>query len=573
MRLCFRLVVSGEHFSSRIYSPNGSYGGRERALGGKQGNMILPLTPLRVLDRARRVYGNKVGVVCGKRSFTYSEFIERCMRLAGALRGQGLRSGEPVAFLSYNCHRLLEAYYGVLQAGGVLLPLNIRLAPPEIAFILQDSGARFLFLDRDFIPLAEGIKQRLPGMERFFLLEADEQAPGHSPGWIETRDYDRLLAEASPAPYDFMGVDENSLAELFYTSGTSGDPKGVMLSHRTVYLHALNVLASLRTPDTGVELHTIPLFHANGWGHAHTVTAAGARHVMVRRFDPKQVCELVQKEKVTTFSMVPTMAAALVHYPELARYDLSSLEWLNVGGSASSEDLIQSVEQKLGCKCYASYGLTETSPVLTIAYVKDTLLGASPQERLRRQAMTGHAVVGVELRVVDEKGSEVPRDGQTVGEIVARSDGVMEGYWRRPELTQTAFRDGWLLTGDMAVWDEEGYLLIVDRKKEIIISGGENISSLEVEKALLAHPCIYECAVIAVPDEKWGEVPKALVVLKENASATEQELAGFLRGRLAVYKIPRSFEFLLELPKSGTGKILKRVLREKYWAGQAKRVH
>ena len=292
------------------------------------------------------------------------------MRLAGALRSQGLRPGEMVAFLSYNCHRLLEAYYGVLQAGGVLLPLNIRLAPPEIAFILQDSGARFLFLDRDFIPVAEGIKQQLPEIERFFLLEADVLSPDQAPGWIETRDYDQLLAEASPAPYDFMGVDENSLAELFYTSGTSGDPKGVMLSHRTLYLHALNVLATLRTPDTGVELHTIPLFHANGWGHAHTVTAAGATHVMISRFDPKQVCELVQKEKVTTFSMVPTMAAALVHYPELARYDMSSLEWLMVGGSASSEELIQSVEQKLGCKCYAGYGLTETSPILTIAYVQ-----------------------------------------------------------------------------------------------------------------------------------------------------------------------------------------------------------
>ena len=566
------MLFSGKMLFPDIF-PEWITRGRERAQGGKQRNMILPLTPLRLLDRAQRVYGNKVGVVCAERGFTYSEFFERCMRLAGALRCQGLRPGERVAFLSYNCHRLLEAYYGVLQAGGVLLPLNIRLAPPEIALILQDSGARFLFLDRDFIPLAEGIKQQLTEIERFFLLEADGLFPDQAPDWIETRDYDQLLAEASPAPYDFMGVDENSLAELFYTSGTSGDPKGVMLSHRTVYLHALNLLATLRTPDTGVELHTIPLFHANGWGHAHTVTAAGATHVLMRRFDPKQVCELVQKEKVTTFSMVPTMAAALVHYPELDRYDLSSLEWLNVGGSASSEELIQSVEQRLGCKCYASYGLTETSPVLTIAYVKDTLLGASPQERLRRQAMTGHPVVGVELRVVDEEGREISRDGQTVGEIVARSDGVMEGYWRRPEQTRAAFRDGWLLTGDMAVWDEEGYLLIVDRKKEIIITGGENISSLEVEKVLLAHPGVYECAVIAVPDEKWGEVPKALVVLKENASATEQELTAFLRGRLAVYKIPRSFEFLPELPKSGTGKILKKVLREKYWTGQAKRVH
>ena len=535
--------------------------------------MILPLSPLRFLERAHRIYGKKAGVVCGEHSFTYSEFFDRCMRLAGALRSQGLRPGEPVAFLSYNCHRLLEAYYGVLQAGGVLLPLNIRLASHEVAFILQDSGARLLFLDQDFISLVGGIKQQLTGLDRFFLLEAAGRSSEHAPGWIESRDYDQLLAEASPAPYDFLGVDENSLAELFYTSGTSGQPKGVMLSHRTVYLHALNVLATFQTPDTGVELHTIPLFHANGWGHAHTVTAAGATHVILRRFDPQQVCRLVQKEKVTTFSLVPTMAAALVHYPELARYDLSSLKWLMIGGSASSEELIQSVEQKLGCKCYAGYGLTETSPVLTIAYVKDTLLGASPQEQLRRQAMTGFSAVGVELRIVDETGRNVPRDGRTVGEIVARSDGVMEGYWRRPEQTRAVFRDGWFYTGDMAVWDEEGYLLIVDRKKEIIISGGENISSLEVEKALSAHPGVYECAVIAVPDEKWGELPKALVVLKDNASPTKQELTAFLSKRLARFKIPRSFEFLSELPKSGTGKILKKVLREQYWTGQTKRVN
>ena len=530
--------------------------------------MQLPLTPLRFLERAQRLYGEKTGVICGAERLTFSRLFERCRRLAGALIGMGLKPGERVALLSYNCHRLLEAYYGVLQAKGVLLPLNIRLAPAEIAFILKDSEARFLFLDPDFLPLVEEIRPPLPDETRFFLLEPAEPAPG----WVGPLAYDQLLAQARPAPFDFLEVDENSIAELFYTSGTSGDPKGVMLSHRTVYLHALNVLAIQPMDDRTVQLHTIPLFHANGWGASHTVMAVGGTHVMIRKFDPRQVCQLAQAEKVTSFSMVPTMATALANYQDLARYDLRSLDWVLLGGAAASQELIRAVEEKLGCKCYCGYGLTETSPVLTFSFLKGSQLAFDPQEQLRLQAMTGRPIVGVELRVVDEAGQDVPRDGRTVGEIIARGDGVMEGYWRRPEETRAAFRDGWFLTGDMAVWDAEGSLLIVDRKKEIIISGGENISSLEVEKALGSHPGVYECAVISVPDEMWGEVPKAFVVLRETSAAAEEELTAFLQARLAKFKIPRSFEFVSALPKGGTGKILKKVLRERYWAGRAKRV-
>ncbi|MBI4461109.1 MAG: long-chain-fatty-acid--CoA ligase [Acidobacteria bacterium] len=531
--------------------------------------MILPLTPIRFLERAHRLYGNKVGVICGSERFTYNDFFDRCCRLAGALRGLGLQPQDRVAFLSYNCHRLLEAYYGVLQAGGVLLPLNIRLAPQEIAFILRDSAARFLFLDQDFLPLAQAIRKDAPHVKNYFLL--GKNAPASE--WLDPRAYDPLLAESSPAAFDFMAIDENSIAELFYTSGTTADPKGVMLSHRTVYLHALNVLAAQQMTDTTVELHTIPLFHANGWGAAHTVMAVGGTHVMVKKFDPAQICQLVQQEKVTFFSMVPTMATALLHYPDLPRYDLRSLEWVMIGGAASSEDLIRQLEERLGCKAYAGYGLTETSPVLTIAHLSDALQNASREEQLHRQAMTGRPIVGVELRVVDEQGRDVPKDRCTLGEIVARSDGVMDGYWQRPQETQACFRDGWLLTGDMAVWDEQGYVLIMDRKKDIIISGGENISSVEIEKALCAHPSVYECAVIPVPDEQWGEVPKALVALKESATVSGEELLAFLKERLANFKVPKSIEILPFLPKGGTGKILKKELREKYWTGQAKRVH
>ncbi len=531
--------------------------------------MLLPLTPLRFLERAKRMYGRKVGVVCGSERFTYDAFFERCCRLAGALRGLGLQPGERVAFLSYNCHRLLEAYYGVLLCQGVLLPLNIRLLPQEIGYILQDSGARFVFLDPDFLPLVGALQGQLRSESRFFLLEPAEAASGG----LDPRSYDQLLQEFSPLPFDFMGVEENALAELFYTSGTTADPKGVMLSHRTVYLHALNLLASQGLSERTVQLHTIPLFHANGWGVAHTVTAVGGRHVLLKRFDPKRVCQLIEQEKVNFFTMVPTMATALIHFPALSRYDLSSMESMNIGGAASSEELIRQIEQKLGCQAYAGYGLTETSPVLTISCLTESLQSATPEEQIRRKAMTGRAVVGVELRVADEAGRDVPRDGQTIGEILVRGDGIMDGYWQQPEETSRALRDGWLLTGDMAVWDEEGYVLIVDRKKEIIVTGGENISSLEIEKVLVSHPSVYECAVIAVPSEKRGEVAKALVVLKENAAVTEAEILLFLRERLARFKVPKSVEFLPSFPKGGTGKILKKELREKYWAGYEKRVH
>ena len=533
------------------------------------GAVILPLTPLRFLERAQRLYSEKVGVVCGLERLTYSRFFERCCRLAGLLLARGLKSGERVALLSYNCHRLLEAYYGVLQAHGVLLPLNIRLTAREISFMLKDSEARFLFLDRDFVALGEKIRNEGHESIQCILLEPAEEAPA----WVEPLSYDQLLAQSSPAPFDFLGVDENSIAELFYTSGTSGDPKGVMLSHRTVYLHALNALTALRLEDRTVQLHTIPLFHANAWGACHTITVVGGTHVMLRKFDPRHVGQLVQAERVTSFSMVPTMATMLINCSDLADYDLTSLEWVMLGGAAASEELVREVESKLGCKCYCGYGLTETSPVLTLSFPKDSQLHLGPQELLNRQAMAGQAIVGVEVRVVDEAGRDVPRDSQTVGEVVARGDGVMEGYWRHPEDTNAAFRNGWFLTGDMAVWNEEGFLQIVDRKKELVISGGENISPVEIEKALAAHPAVYECAVIAVPDELWGEVPKALVVLKEHCAATEEELTAFLKTRLAKFKIPSSYEFVSALPKGGTGKILKRVLREKYWSRQAKRVH
>jgi fatty-acyl-CoA synthase len=387
--------------------------------------------------------------------------------------------------------------------------------------------------------------------------------------------YDSLLATHPPFECELMQVNEDSLAELFYTSGSSDRPKGVMLTHRNVYLHAMSVITASQTSPitlresccTSVFLHTVPLFHANGWGAAHTITTVGGTHVMVHQFVPTEVFRLIERERVTSCAMVPTMVTALVHSPERQKFDLSSLHTVMIGGAASSPALVKMAEEALGCACISGYGLTETCPVLTKSPMKANIVSEG-ESRHQRQAMTGYALPGIELRVIGVDGNDVPRNGSTIGEVVARGDGVMEGYWKQPEATETAMRGGWFHTEDVATVDTENYIQIVDRMKEIIVSGGENISSLEVEKVLAAHPAIYESAVIPIPDEKWGEIPKALVVLRPGIKATEDEIIAFCRAQLSHYKCPRSVEFVASFPKTGTGKILKRELKKKYWTAE-----
>lgn len=520
--------------------------------------MNIPLTPVRFLRYAEQQFPEKTAVVCRDQRFTYAELAERARRLAGALRDVGVGPGDRVAFLSLNCHRLLEAYYGVLEAGAVLLPLNIRLAPSELAHILNDSGAKALFLQQEFVPLVDAFRKSVPAIQSFFVLDSAPQLP-----WLSPQSYEEMLAAATPHQADITQFDENSLAELFYTSGTSANPKGVMLTHRNIYLHALSVCINFRTKADAVQLHTIPLFHANGWGTAHSVTLVGGRHIMLGRFTCAEVFRLIERERVDSLSLVPIMATALVNSPDRQKYDLSSVQWISIGGAASSPTLIRQMEEAFGCECFAGYGLTETAPVLSTAKMKPGVQ-LEDDRRYAAQAMTGYAIPGVELRVVDHNGRDVPRDGKTMGEIVARADGVMEGYWQQPAETAHAMRGGWLHTGDMATIDESGSILIVDRMKDIIVSGGENISSLEVEKVILAHPGVYEAAVIPMHDEKWGEVPKALVIAKPGSSLTEAELLEFCRSRIAHYKCPRSIEFLESLPKTATGKVLKKNLRQAY---------
>ena len=526
--------------------------------------MNIPLTPTRFLYRAVDLYGRKEGVVSGSRRFTYAQFGERCERLAAGLLNTGVRAGDRVAYLSFNTHQLLEGYYGPLLIRAVFMPLNVRLTLNELVEILNHARPRVLIFESDFAALIPAFRQMCPSIERYVGI-------GDSPA--ADLIYEELLSGGRLDRPDVFSFDENETAELFYTSGSTGTPKGVMLSHRTLYLHALAATGSITQNDRFVELHTIPLFHANGWGRPQTATVNGAKHVMVRRFEPSHVLRLIEEERATGMSLVPVMANALLNSPDLGKFNTSSLQDIHLGGAAASPELVALLEQAFSCNVMAGYGLTETSPIVTSARSKSTVVYRDEADRFFRQSMAGWPILATETRVVDTEGCDVPRDMQSIGEVVVRGDNVMDGYYGDPEATQAAIRDGWFYTGDMAVWDEETFIHIVDRKKDIIISGGENISSIEIEKAIAAHPAVLECAVVAAPDARWGEVPVAIVALKPNQVLINEDLIAFLVTRLAKFKLPRLIEFVHgPLPKTGTGKILKRDLREPFWAGKERRV-
>ncbi len=528
--------------------------------------MFVPLSVLEFRDRAASYFGDALGVVDGETRLTYRAFADRTHRLANGLHGLGIEPGDRVSFLTYNTHHLLEAYYGVLEAGAVLNPVNIRLSAHEIAYILDHAGSKLVAFHRDFTPLVEAIAPQLAGRPRFVILEGE-------PGGLASDEYEAVLAGGSTDPLEPQ-IDENDIAELFYTSGTTGLPKGVALTHRELHLHALYAQIGLAFGEDDVVLHVVPLFHVNGWGTPHFVTMIGGRHVMLRRFDPAGLLEQVQRERVTRLLAVPSIFTALMNYRERARYDLSSLRQVIIGGSPASPALVAALERELGVQAIVGYGLTETSPIVTLAQPRHVVSQAEPPERRqKRQAMTGWPLPGVRVRVVDAAGRDVRADADQIGEIIVRSNTVMDGYYRDPEATATTIREGWLRTGDMATIDEAGYVVIRDRSKDVIISAGENISSVEIEYALAAHPAVLECAVVAAPDDTRGEVPVALIVLKPEASVTARELRAFCRDRLARFKVPREILFRDALPKGGTGKILKAELREPFWKGRDSRVN
>ena len=495
--------------------------------------MELALTPLDLLARARRLFPDRVGIIEGERAWTYGEYAQRCDRLAHALDDLGVQRGQVVAWLCGNTHELLEAYYGVLLAGGVLLPLNVRLAPAELRAILDASGAAVLF--------------RHP----------DQVDPEHPVPTVVLGDaYEARLARQPPTPYVPLRVDERSPAELFYTSGSTGTPKGALLTHRNLYLHAIHNALTMGLTGEDVVLHTIPLFHVNGWGTPHYVTGLGGVHVLLPRFDAALVLRSIEAHSVTRLFLVPAMARLLLDHPDVTRRDLSSLVQVSIGGSPAGPALLAELEAALGCPVICGYGMTETSPTLTRSLPKP----GQPSTPAQR-ATTGLPILGVDARVLDAHDHEVPWDGVTVGEVCVRSNHVMLGYLDDPAATAEVIREGWLRTGDLAVVDADGYLTIVDRAKDVIVSGGENVSSGEVEQALAAHPEVREAAVVGVPDDRWGEVPRGFVSLLPGATVDGPALVAWVRDRLAHFKAPREVIVLDDLPKGGTGKIQKQPLR------------
>ncbi len=517
--------------------------------------MQVPMTPVRILKRAVKLYPKKPAVIDGDVRLTYEEVQKRVNQVAHAIHDLNISPGGRVAVLDYNTYRYMELYFGIAQSGRVMLPLNTRLSQEEYIYILNDAEAEVVIFHADFKNVMKKIRKEIKTIKYAYIAEGFD-----AEDWISGT-YEGLLEKSLSDPLPFDLKDENQLVNLYYTSGTTGKPKGVMLTHRNVYINALSAVISFQLEDKTVWHHIAPLFHIADSFFIWSVTFQGGRHIMQRQFAPRSVLKTMEDEKVTSTMMVPTMVNFLLNLPDIERFDLSSLQQVMVGGAPMSPSNAKKMMEKLGCRYISGYGLTETCPLLAVGNLKDTLSDAPEEIKLGHLTRTGFEVVGVDLRVVDKNGRDVPWDGKTVGEIIVRGDNVMKGYWKLPNETAESIRDGYFYTGDLAHVDPEGYLFIVDRAKDIIITCGENIASVEIENVIYAHPEVLECAVIAVPDRVMGEVAKAMVVLKSGASVSERELIVFCRKNLARFKVPRYVKFVSELPKSGSGKILKQELR------------
>jgi fatty-acyl-CoA synthase len=514
--------------------------------------METPLTPLEFMRRTRRLYAGREAVVDGDLRLTYAQFFARCDRWSSALQAMGIGKGDRVAYIAPNTHAQLESFYAVPQLGAVIVPINFRLTADDFAYIIKHSGARVVCVHADCLDAVDAIRDQLPEGTQFIALE------GARPGWL---DYEDLLASASD---DFTRpeIAESDLLALNYTSGTTSRPKGVMITHRNAYANIVGTLIHIHMTPAERYLWTLPMFHANGWTFVWIITAVGGTHVCLRRVEPRRIFELVDQEAVTLLCAAPTVLIGLANAPEeLQRLARPGLRVLTAGAPPAAAT-IGRIEGALGWEITHVYGLTEVSPFITICEPRPEHVQLAADERATVKARQGvELLTSGELLIVDEQGDEVPHDGQTLGEIVVRGNVVMAGYYNDPEATAQAMRDGWFHTGDAAVVHPDGYAEIRDRIKDIIISGGENISSVEVEGVLMRHAAVQEVAVVGLPHERWGESPCAFVVRRPDAAASAEELRQFARDHLAHFKVPTEYRFVDELPKTATGKIQKFVLR------------
>jgi fatty-acyl-CoA synthase len=514
--------------------------------------METPLTPIDFLRRARKLYGAREAVVDGDLRFTYEQFGRRCDQWSAALEKLGVKRGDRVATLAPNMHQHLEQYYAVPQLGAVIVPMNYRLVADDFVYLANHSGSKVLCVHADYLDVVDGVRARMTTVEHFVALE------GSKAGWLK---YDELLA-ASDGRFERPAIEEGDLLSINYTSGTTSRPKGVMITHRNAWVNCVGTMAHVPTSPADRFLWTLPMFHANGWTYTWIGTAAGATHVCLRQVEASSIYRLANAERITMLCAAPTVLIAIANGPEAERRGLRRGVRVLTAGAPPAAATIERVEGDLGWTITQLYGLTETAPFISICAPLPEHDDLALAARARIKARQGvELMTSGELRVVDENMQDVPRDGETLGEIVARGNVVMKGYFNDPEATATAFRGGYFHTGDAAVVHPDGYIEIRDRYKDVIISGGENISSIEVEGALLRHPAVLEVAVVGMPHEKWGESPHAFIVLRDGAVATAEELREFARGALAHFKVPTAYTLVRELPKTATGKIQKFVLR------------
>jgi len=526
-----------------------------------------PLTPLSFLRRSASVFRDKPAMLHRGRTTTYAELAERALRLARALQGVGIQKGDRVAVLSPNTPAMLEAHFGVPAAGAVLVALNTRLTSQEIGYILSDCEARTLLVDSELAHLVAHPRGELPCLKNVVTIADEAPARPTGPG------YAAFLAAGPPDGASLAVEDEDQLISLNYTSGTTGRPKGVMYTHRGAYLNALSQALELGLNAYTTYLWTLPMFHCNGWCYTWAVTAVGGTHVGLRRVDPAEVFRLIKEHQVTHLCAAPTVLIMLASHAAEHQIALGQRLHIATGGAPPAPEVIQRLES-LGAAVTHLYGLTETYGPHSLCEWQPAWDGLPWAERARLKARQGVPdILSLEMRVVDDAMGDVPADGRTMGEVVMRGNTVMAGYYKQPAATAEAFRGGWFHSGDLGVVHPDGYLEVRDRQKDIIISGGENISTIEVESAVFEHPDVLEAAVIAAPDEKWGEVPKAFVVPKPGRLPQPEQIIAFCRERLAHFKCPQAVEIVAELPKTSTGKIQKYVLREKEWSGHDKRVH
>ncbi|WP_063058298.1 AMP-binding protein [Nocardia sienata] len=517
--------------------------------------MFVPFSVSDFLDRAETVYGDRIGIVDepaqpapGQGSLTYSRVADLARRQAARLDELGIGAGDRVALVSHNSSRLLTSFFGVSGWGRVLVPINFRLRPDEVRYIVENSGARALYVDPE---LADSLGE--VDCEHKFVLGGDTDlyaAPG-----------------AVPRPWE---PDESATATINYTSGTTARPKGVQITHRSIWVNAVTFGLHATISDRDVYLHTLPMFHANGWGMPFAMTGVGARHIVLRKIDGAEILRRVRDHGVTVLCAAPAVAAAVLDAAQTWKGEIPGRDRVRIimAGAPPPTKTVARVEEELGWEFIQIYGLTETSPLLTVNRSRAEWDDLDPEARAAKLTRAGAPALGVRLR------SEEPEEG--AGEVLARSNVVMEGYWDRPEESAAALAGGWFHTGDGGAFGDDGYLTIADRKKDVIITGGENVSSIEVEDCLFSHPAVAEVAVIAVPSDKWGETIKALVVLTTDAeasNATEAELIAWCKQRLAGYKAPTSVEFRSELARTATGKLQKFTLRAPYWSGRGRQVN